>query len=317
VDATALIAIDWGTTSARAYRQNASGRIVGERSAHLGIAQIRDGQFSSALATLLDDWAKDPAPRLACGMIGSRQGWAEAPYRECPVALDALAAGLTEVTGGRLAIVPGVTCLDSAAVPDVMRGEETQILGATLGVKRADATPYLVVLPGTHSKWAIVGDGRIEAFATYLTGELFAVLKEHSVLGRMMAATPAPRAASTQAFTRGVERGVAAKGKPASLLHDIFGARTLALMGELSGDEVGDWLSGLMIGREVRNARLWAQRNGYDGARVRLIGDDALVSRYHAVLVEAEVTIERADSRAAAHGLWRIAVQAGIANPLH
>ena len=312
MDATALIAIDWGTTSARAYRQNASGRIVGERSAHLGIAQIRDGQFSSALATLLDDWAKDPAPRLACGMIGSRQGWAEAPYRECPVALDALAAGLTEVTGGRLAIVPGVTCLDSAAVPDVMRGEETQILGATLGVKRADATPYLVVLPGTHSKWAIVGDGRIEAFATYLTGELFAVLKEHSVLGRMMAATPAPRAASTQAFTRGVERGVAAKGKPASLLHDIFGARTLALFRELSETTTADYLSGLLIGSEIREGVAWASGRGVSADRVVLIGAPALVERYTVACALAGVVTVAGPADAAARGLWWIARHAGL-----
>jgi 2-dehydro-3-deoxygalactonokinase len=189
-----------------------------------------------------------------------------------------------------------------------MRGEETQIVGGVdAGEKRV-----LVAMPGTHSKWAFVESGRIVDFATFMTGELWHVLLAHSILGRL--ATESPAAGEIgQAFMRGATRGLGT----GVITHDIFGARTLALMGELSGDEVGDWLSGLMIGREVRNARLWAQRNGYDGARVRLIGDDALVSRYHAVLVEAEVTIERADSRAAAHGLWRIAVQAGIANPLH
>jgi len=110
---------------------------------------------------------------------------------------------------------------------------------------------------------------------------------------------------------RGVERGLG----PGSLAHDMFGARTLALMDELSGAEVADWLSGLMIGRELRNARTWAHRQHYDGARVRLIGGDALVARYAAALAQADVCVERAHTHAAALGLWRIAVQAGIANP--
>jgi len=102
---------------------------------------------------------------------------------------------------------------------------------------------------------------------------------------------------------------------PGNLTHDAFGARTLALMGELEGREVGDWLSGLMIGRELRNARTWAHRQGYDGGRVRLIGGDALVARYAAALAQADVIVERAHTHAAALGLWRIAVQAGIAVP--
>src|SRR6185295_10526339 len=113
----------------------------------------------------------------------------------------------------------------AAQVPDVMRGEETQILGATVGGVAPEAAARLVVLPGTHSKWAAVSDGRINTFSTYMTGELFAVLKEHSVLGRMMSNAAASRAAAAQAFTRGVERGLAADRVDASLLHDLFGAR--------------------------------------------------------------------------------------------
>ena len=304
----ALFAIDWGTTSARAYRMSTSGDVLDVRSAPLGISQIHDGRFSEALAHLLGDWRDEKAPRIACGMIGSRQGWLEAPYIPCPVPLSDLASGIVRTPGNELAVVPGVRTRDANGLPDVMRGEETQIVGGVdAGEKRV-----LVAMPGTHSKWAFVESGRIVDFATFMTGELWHVLLAHSILGRLATQSP-PAGEIGQAFMRGATRGLGT----GVITHDIFGARTLALMGELSGDEVGDWLSGLMIGREVRNARLWAQRNGYDGARVRLIGDDALVSRYHAVLVEAEVTIERADSRAAAHGLWRIAVQAGIANPLH
>ncbi len=242
-------------------------------------------------------------PRLACGMIGSRQGWVEAPHIACPAPLSALASGIVRTPGERLAIVPGARTRDPHGIPDVMRGEETQILGGV----RADEERVLLALPGTHSKWACVESGRIVDFMTFMTGEMWHVLLAHSILGRLAIAPPAS-AQMGAAFERGVARGLG----PGNLAHDAFGARTQALMGELDGHDVGDWLSGLMIGREIRNARAWANRHGYDGARVRLIGDDALMSRYATALAKAEVRVERADPRAAAHGLWRIALQAGL-----
>jgi 2-dehydro-3-deoxygalactonokinase len=136
------------------------------------------------------------------------------------------------------------------------------------------------------------------------------VMLTHSILGKL--AVKPDDVAPGAGFSRGVARGLG----PGNLAHDAFGARTLALMGELKGDEVGDWLSGLMIGREVRNARTWAHRHGYDGARVRLIGDDALVARYASALEQADVIVERAHSQAAAFGMWRIAVQAGMTIPV-
>ena len=159
--AAALVAIDWGTTSARAYRMDTAGAVLDVREAPLGIQQVRDG-FGEAQADLLGDWRHDPAPRLACGMIGSRQGWVEAPYVDCPATLDALVRGIVRVQGGALAIVPGIAGRDDDGVPDVMRGEETQIVGA---VARG-APPTLAILPGTHSKWALVRDGTIDTFAT-------------------------------------------------------------------------------------------------------------------------------------------------------
>jgi 2-dehydro-3-deoxygalactonokinase len=188
-----------------------------------------------------------------------------------------------------------------------MRGEETQIVG---GVDHREER-ILLVLPGTHSKWACVESGRIVDFMTFMTGEAWHVMRTHSILAKLAvepaAAGPGP------GFERGVARGLG----PGNLAHDAFGARTLALMGELKGDEVGDWLSGLMIGREVRNARTWAHRHGYDGGRVRLIGTDALCERYAGALKQADVIVERADNDAAALGIFRIAVQAGIAVPAH
>ena len=302
----ALVAIDWGTTSARAYRVSEAGEVIDTRNAPLGISQVAEGRFDLALSQLLGEWGEDRAPRIASGMIGSRQGWVETPYIPCPAPLTALADGLMRTPGGELAIVPGASTRDAHGIPDVMRGEETQIVG---GVDQGEER-VLVALPGTHSKWACVESGRIVDFMTFMTGEMWHVMLAHSILGRL-AVRPEPVAVPGPGFARGVARGLG----PGNLAHDAFGARTLALMGELQADDVADWLSGLMIGRELRNARTWAHRQGYDGARVRLIGADALVTRYAAALMQADVIVERARSDAAATGLWRIAVQAGIAIP--
>jgi 2-dehydro-3-deoxygalactonokinase len=301
----ALVAIDWGTTSARAYRVAGTGEVIESRSAALGVSRVGDGRFGEALSQLLGDWRDERAPRIACGMVGSRQGWVEAPYIPCPAPLTALVDGLVRTPAGELVIVPGASTRDAHGIPDVMRGEETQIVG---GVDHGERV--LVALPGTHSKWACVESGRIVDFMTFMTGEMWHVMLAHSLLGRLAVTAESPSPPGP-GFARGVARGLG----PGNLVHDAFGARTLALMGELKGDEVADWLSGLMIGRELRNARTWAHRQGYDGSRVRLIGGDALVTRYAAALAQADVTVDRADADAAALGLWRIAVQAGITLP--
>lgn len=300
--ATALVAIDWGTTSARAYRVDAEGRVQDRRSVPLGIRHVRDGRFEPALARLLGDWSAHPAPRIACGMIGSRQGWVEAPYVDCPASLTALADRVVHAPQDALTIVPGVTTLDAAGIPDVMRGEETQLLGAV----GPDERGVLAVLPGTHSKWARVEHGRVVDFTTFMTGELYGVLIDHSMLGRL--AGHEPGRFSRDAFSRGAARG----RDEGELAHDIFGARTLALAGSLASDDVADWLSGLLIGREIRAARQWALRAGIDSPVVRIIAVDSLAERYELAMADAAVMAERGHADAAAHGLWRIAVRAGI-----
>ena len=146
-----------------------------------------------------------------------------------------------------------------------MRGEETQIVGAVAG----DASPTLAVLPGTHSKWAIARDGAIASFATYMTGEVYAVLREHSILGRMAGPNPQaldPQPAAGAAFARGVRAALADGGAADSLLHRLFGARTLALRADLAPAETSDYLSGLLIGSEVAAGREWARRRGLEAA---------------------------------------------------
>ncbi len=299
--ATALIAIDWGTTSARAYCLGATGDVIAQRAVPMGVLQVQQGCFPEALSHLLGDWHDVAAPRLACGMVGSRQGWREAPYVDCPAPLAAVAAGIIRTDDGALAIVPGVRTRDGNGIPDVMRGEETQLAGAVSGSEDR----VLAVLPGTHCKWALVEKGRLVDFATFMTGEMYDVLLNHSILGRL--AQPAAEQPGP-GFQRGVARGLGAGG----LSHDLFGARTLVLTGEMAPHEVPDWLSGLLIGREVRNARAWAQRQGCDGARVRLVGADALVARYAAAMTLAGVSLEQAPAHAAALGLWRIAQLASL-----
>ncbi|HEY7942931.1 MAG TPA: 2-dehydro-3-deoxygalactonokinase, partial [Casimicrobiaceae bacterium] len=164
----ALLAIDWGTSSCRAYALDRHGGIRAERSAPLGVQRVVDGEFAQALKVLRAGIAPESVPMIACGMIGSRQGWLETPYCDCPADFDAIAAGLTRVPNTALAIVPGLTCRDDDGMVDVMRGEETQILGA-LG--DGTVSRQVVLLPGTHSKWAVVGDDGVEAFSTFMTGE--------------------------------------------------------------------------------------------------------------------------------------------------
>lgn len=297
----ALIALDWGTTAARASLVDRDGRVRETRAAALGIQAVRDGRYAEALDTLLGDWRALRLPRMAAGMIGSRQGWVEAPYARCPASLDDLARALVRTPGGELTIVPGLLAQGRDGLPDVLRGEETQLIGAI-----DDAGPVLAVLPGTHSKWAHVERHAIVDFATFMTGELYAVLLAHSILGRLAqpAAAPGPPG---PAFARGVAQGLG----EGALSHLAFGARTLALTGGLAPPDVPDWLSGLLIGHELRHARAWADARGLATDRVRVIGSDALVARYLAALAQAGLRAEPGPPEAAVRGLLRIARHAG------
>jgi 2-dehydro-3-deoxygalactonokinase len=295
----ALTAIDWGTTSARAYRLDAAGQVIDERSGPYGISQITDGRFVQALQSLLGDWSSDTAPRIACGMIGSRQGWREAPYVSCPASLDSLAGGMMEIE--RLRIVPGLITRDQRGTPDVLRGEETQLLGAI----SPDESRVVAVLPGTHSKWAVVERGTVVDFRTYMTGELYSLLLAHSILGRM--AQRSPDQASSTAFDRGLKEGLECE----AITHDLFAARTLALTGALEKSDVELWLSGLLIGCEIRDGLHWS-KHAQTSALVRIIGEASLSQKYLHALTRAGVRSEIGQADAATRGLWRIAKQAGF-----
>jgi len=298
----ALLAIDWGTSSTRVYAMDRQGLIRDARSAALGVQRVANGAFAQALKTLCGDDFPEGVPAIACGMIGSRQGWVEAPYRPCPADFDAIAAALTHVPGTTLAIVPGLICRDDDDIADVMRGEETQILGTLADA--AARTRQVLLLPGTHSKWAITGAAGIEAFSTFMTGELYGVLVEHSILGRL-----AVTGSDAEAFARGVRHSLR---NNAALSHDLFRARTLALTCRLAPSGVGDYLSGLLLGAEITAARGWLASRNVAATRVTLVGARALVDKYRTALAIAGIDADIGAEDAAARGLWRIARHAGM-----
>lgn len=313
--ASGLIALDWGTSSLRAHLLDRRGGILDTRSRPWGIQHLPEGGFPAAYQGLVGDWlAGTPGlPAIAAGMVGSRNGWQEVPYVDCPADAATIAAGLAVCdTGvGPLHLVPGV--LQTGDLPDVMRGEETQILGA-LAVDPALAADSRLVLPGTHSKWVTIRAGRIVGLSSFLTGELFAVLRDHSILGRPAreATPPAQHADATQAFHRGLE--VARDSGAAGIAGRLFTTRSLFLTGGLAAPETLDYLSGLLIGEEVRSglAAAGLDRGSGPPARVAIIGAAALCSRYRdAFNVFGRSDVQSCGDTAAA-GLWEVAAAAGL-----
>lgn len=278
-----MIAVDWGTSSFRAYRLGKDGNVLESRTAPVGILSVPAGKFPQTLEAQIHGW--DEAPVVMSGMVGSRQGWMEAAYVACPAGFDEIAAKLLEVRWGarRAWIVPGLSCSDSAGVPDVMRGEETQILGC--GVEGT------ICLPGTHSKWVEVKKGRIERFSTSMTGEVYAVLKQHSILGRMME----EGTADAGAFAQGVGRS----GEAGGLLHHLFGVRTRGLMGELDAAASASYLSGILIGHELRSQ---------DARQFHLLGAAELAALYQQAAGVLGIETRTLDPNSAVRSLYRLGV---------
>jgi 2-dehydro-3-deoxygalactonokinase len=305
----ALIGLDWGTTSFRAYRLDAGGGVIDAKSAPSGILKVPAGGFERVFEQEIGPWLAVQPDLLviAAGMITSRQGWLEVPYCPCPAGSDEIARALARhETGSGQAIhfVPGLSIVGADGVPDVIRGEETQILGEV-----GDAPGgRLLVLPGTHSKWARSEDGRVVWFATFMTGELFGVLKEHSILGRLMAGDGDQGADDEAAFRRGLAYGRGARG---GLLGRLFSARTLGLFGQLPASAIGPYLSGLLIGREIAEA-LDCLEETPAGREITVIGSSDLTQRYLMAIADAGLRGRRAGPEAAARGLFLIARAAGL-----
>jgi 2-dehydro-3-deoxygalactonokinase len=295
--ASALIAVDWGTTSCRAALLDEGGAILDRRGEAPGILHVPRGDFAEALDRLIQDWPDVPV--VLSGMIGSRQGWVEAPYVRTPIDLDGLGRELVAVPASRRApvrLVPGV--MHDGAWPDVMRGEETQIVGVLGRLAGSDGT---IVLPGTHSKHAVVSGDRIVAFKSFMTGEVFAALSGHTILARLMQPAPSFDAA---AFDRGVVMGAEA-GTPGALLSRVFSTRTLGLFDRLAPAAAGDYLSGLLIGAEVSAL-------GGRARPVLLVGSGDLTRRYEAACRSLGIATDIAPPDAAAHGAFALAQRAAL-----
>ena len=310
----ALVGLDWGTSSLRAFLMAAGdGHTLDTRQSNAGLQRIGTAGtvgFEQALADIAGDWLRQwPAlPVVACGMVGSAQGWREAPYVACPADARSLARhGVTVASGcgPELLITPGV-CFDVAdGLPDVMRGEETQVVGALLH-EPAWSAQARFVLPGTHSKWVRVVHGQIVGLRTYLTGEMFAVLKAHSILGRLMHGDDT----HTAAFERGLDT---ARHAPHDLLHHVFSARTLGLTGQLPGAALADYLSGLLIGHELVAALAHTAADAPQP--LVLVGEAALCHRYAHALRHLGQPADAVLGNTAPQGLWSLACAAGKIAP--
>jgi 2-dehydro-3-deoxygalactonokinase len=268
--AGSFIAVDWGTTNRRAYRIGAGGKVEDRMEDRKGILSVPAGGFPPAVEEIRS--ALGDRPLLMAGMVGSNRGWEEAPYVPCPAGFPELAANLKWVEPERVAIVPGV-CFSDGHAADVMRGEEVQLLGAYAeGEIPANAT---VCHPGTHNKWVRIEDGRIAAFRTVMTGEMFSLLSKHSILSDMLGGEVAPG----PAFDAGVKAGLA--GGP--LTGELFSVRARVLLGKARREDAASYTSGLLIGTDVRSGPADAAADG----PVYVMGRPDLTGLYAAALAEA------------------------------
>jgi 2-dehydro-3-deoxygalactonokinase len=273
---SSFIAVDWGTTNRRAYRIEA-GEVVAAEHDDRGILSVLEGAFPGLVADLRDRLGGLPV--LLAGMVGSNRGWRDAGYVACPATIAALAAGLVHPEDG-VAIVPGV-CVDAPGRAEVMRGEEVQFLGAVAAeLAPADA---LLCQPGTHNKWAVMQGGAIVDFTTAMTGEMFALLKGHALIGSEMTGP----VEADDAFRQGV-----AASADGDLLAALFGVRAAAVLGKRAPGGAAAYVSGLLIGTDCR-ARL------APGQRVHLLAEGLLARLYTAAITIAGGEAVLVDSQAA------------------
>jgi 2-dehydro-3-deoxygalactonokinase len=280
--AEGFIAVDWGTTNRRGYLLAPGGTMTDEMEDDQGILSVEHGGFDRAVAELKGRLGDRPL--LMAGMIGSNRGWVEAPYVSCPAGLPELAANLKWVVPDRIAIVPGVA-YDSGDNADVMRGEEVQILGAFAeGLVPPDA---LICHPGTHNKWIRLEDGRIASFRTVMTGELFNLLREHSILADLLKEP----AGVNDAFEQGVRTGLEGD----ALTAELFSVRARVLLGKARRQDAASYTSGLLIGSDIRTGL----QGGEAGDEVVVMGRPELTSLFGAALRIAGRTAREVDGEEA------------------
>lgn len=277
------IAVDWGTSNLRAWAMGAAG-VLAEAASPEGMGTLRPEQFEDALLRLISPWLGDAPMRvIACGMVGARQGWREAPYRSAPCAPVAAGELMTVPTRDPRIMVQLVPGLSQAKPADVMRGEETQIAGVLALSPQFDG---VICLPGTHSKWAHISAGEVVSFQTFMTGEMFALLSQQSVLRHGMANA----GFDTAAFDDGLAEGVA---RPEKIAARLFSLRAEGLIAELTATAAYSRLSGLLIGVELAAAKPY-----WLGQNVRLVGAPKLTANYARALAAQGLSAEIIDDTA-------------------
>jgi 2-dehydro-3-deoxygalactonokinase len=314
-----LICVDWGGSNFRAFLLDDAGKPLDVIRSNQGMLSLSKEQFEPVFITQLQPWLTEHSlPIVMAGMVGSAQGWQDAGYVPCPANLSSLTADMTFVANSRgfkIAIVPGVKGLSHIGQIDVMRGEEVQIIGAISLLQQqaqacvaADKTSLLMCLPGTHSKWANVNIERepsIVSFSTYMTGELFNVLEEFSLLGKPYRDNKQAVDSHLSAFDLGVKSSFT----HASLSHTLFSARTNMLSGKISALEVRSYLSGLLIGAEIADM----QGHTPNLSDVCLVGSQSLCELYQRACHSLAIKVSIIDSDSAScSGMLSIVNQAGL-----
>ncbi|PDT12778.1 2-dehydro-3-deoxygalactonokinase [Rhizobium sp. M1] len=298
----AYVAVDWGTSSFRLWLIGRDGSVLAERRSGEGMTSAAKTGFSAVLAShLAAVAAPENLPVIVCGMAGARQGWIEAGYIDVPTPLAAILTGAVSVPGESrdIRILPGLA-QRQAATPDVMRGEETQLLGA-LGSTSAGA--QAVCMPGTHSKWVHVSDGKVSGFSTFMTGELFDAVSKHTILAHAVAGAEA-QPADAAAFEAAVS---AAFAKPALATNLLFTARSGQLLHGITAAAAQARLSGTLIGLEIAGALQDAANSG-----ITLVASGRLQALYEQAFktlslaftaIDADAAVRRGLS-AAADAIW-------------
>ena len=278
-------AVDWGSSSFRAYRYDSVGQLVEKIDLSAGIKTLSNANFETVLLDNIGNWLQDGDAILLAGMITSRDGWIETPYLKCPLSLHQLAENSVRknLSNGSTALfLPGVS-----APMDVMRGEELQLYGSLTG------DDQIVILPGTHSKWVYARSGVLEQFHTVVTGELFDLLINNSLIGGLATSTDW----SELSFSNGVLDGF----NSSAIISQLFSARSGVLLEQLKAQDVHSYLSGLLIGNEIRESVKF-----YPDVPKLLVGTDSLLDRYQLAFELLGLEVKRGQGDAAATGFQKL-----------